>query len=190
MAEAVVEVIGPGRNAANARISVIERDGDELFPQRLRRIDDESLERDYRLGARLQRGVAGDLQMPDHLDLPVPGLGRRVGLARQNGASGGLGIDRVAFAVPPPEPSVRAIDLDDAAPLQRHRLRHVIDDEAAVPQRCLHPAAAIGLETIGDCRHRLDERCVVDADGRLVVIGPARDPISRHPSATEMPRGR
>jgi hypothetical protein len=32
LAEAVVEVIGPGRNAANARISVIERDGDELFP--------------------------------------------------------------------------------------------------------------------------------------------------------------
>ena len=52
----------------------------------------------------------------------------------------------------------------------------VIDDEAAVPQRCLHPAVAIGLETIGDCRHRLDERCVVDAGGRLVVIGRARDP--------------
>jgi hypothetical protein len=52
----------------------------------------------------------------------------------------------------------------------------MIDDKAAVPQRCLHPAVAIGLEAVGDRRHRLDERRVVDADGRLVVIGRARDP--------------
>lgn len=59
--------------------------------------------------------------MPDHLDIPVPGLGRRVGLARQNGAGGGLGIDRVAFAVPTPEPAVRTIDLNDATPLRGER---------------------------------------------------------------------
>lgn len=52
----------------------------------------------------------------------------------------------------------------------------VVHDKPAVPQRCLHPAAAIGLETVGDRRHRLDERRVVDADGRPVIIGRARDP--------------
>ncbi len=52
----------------------------------------------------------------------------------------------------------------------------MIDDKAAVPQRCLHPAVAICLESVGDRRHRLDERRVVDAGGRLVVIGRARDP--------------
>ena len=77
--------------------------------------------RDHRLRASLQRGVAGDLQMPDHLDIPIPGLGGRVGLAGQNGAGDGLGIDRVALAVLAPEPTVRAIDLNDAVPLGYER---------------------------------------------------------------------
>lgn len=59
--------------------------------------------------------------MPDHLDIPIPGLGGCVGLAGQNGAGGGLGIDRVALAVLAPEPTVRAIDLNDAVPLGYER---------------------------------------------------------------------
>jgi len=59
--------------------------------------------------------------MPDHLDVSIPGLERRVGLARQNGAGGGLGIDRVALAALAPEPAVRTIDLDDVAPLRGER---------------------------------------------------------------------
>jgi hypothetical protein len=59
--------------------------------------------------------------MADHLDLSVCRLGRRVGLARQNGTGGGLGIDRVALAALSPELAIGSIDLDDAATLRDQR---------------------------------------------------------------------
>jgi hypothetical protein len=88
-----------------------------LLPQRLRGVDEQGLEGDHRLGPRLQRGVARDLEMPDHLDLAIAGLRSRAGFAREDGASGGFGIDAIAFALLAAQTAVRPAHLHDAPPL-------------------------------------------------------------------------
>jgi hypothetical protein len=72
------------------------------------------LERDHRLGSSLERGIASDLEVADHLDSAVTELGFAVGITRQDGACGGLGIDRVGLAMPAAKLPVDPTDFDDA----------------------------------------------------------------------------
>jgi len=50
----------------------------------------------------------------DHLDGAVAELGLAVGVTRQDGTRGGLGIDGVGLAVPAAELPVNPADLNDA----------------------------------------------------------------------------
>jgi hypothetical protein len=59
--------------------------------------------------------------MSDHLDLTVPGFRRCVGLARQHGPGGGLGVDGVALAALAAELAVGPAHLDDAEALRFER---------------------------------------------------------------------
>ena len=78
---------------------------------------------------------------------------------------------------------------DEAAPARRMQgvLAHqaldllVVDHPAAMPERRLHAAPAIGLEFVLDRVHGLDQGGVVGGTLRLVVVGGARDP---HQSAS------
>jgi hypothetical protein len=88
-----------------------------LLPQRLRDVDEQDLEGDHRLGSQLQRGVARDLEMPDHLGLAIAGLWERAGLAREDGARGRFGIDAIALASLTAQTAVRPVHLHDALPL-------------------------------------------------------------------------
>jgi hypothetical protein len=117
-AEAVVEFGVPGRSCDRSDESHLAGDANERFAQLLRRIDQQRLERDHRLGSRLERCVAGDLEMADHLDGAIARFRLAVGVTRQDGACGGLGIDGVGLAVPASELAIDPANLDDA---QAHR---------------------------------------------------------------------
>ena len=74
--------------------------------------DDEGLEGDEGLAPRLDRGVLGDLDLADHLDLAVGRPGRGGGPAGQDGAGGVLGVEGIALAVHAPITPVGSVDLD------------------------------------------------------------------------------
>lgn len=89
-------------------------DADEALTQQLRRIHQQGLECDHRLGPGLDGGIAGDLEVADHLDGTIARLGLSLRVASQHAACGGLGIDSVGLAVPAPELAVDPANLDHA----------------------------------------------------------------------------
>jgi hypothetical protein len=96
----------------------LARDRLEPLARRGRRADDDGLERQHGLGPRLDRGVAGHLEVADHLDPAGPGLGQGGGPAAEHGAGGALGIEVIGLALPVAQPAVGTADLvDDMAAL-------------------------------------------------------------------------
>jgi hypothetical protein len=69
--------------------------------------DQGRLERDHGGGLGFHRGVAGNLQQPQRLDLPVGGLRDRHDRAAEDLTGGVLGVDGVALARHPPLPLAR-----------------------------------------------------------------------------------
>lgn len=67
-------------------------------------------------GPRLSCGVAGDLDLPDHLGGVVRRLRDGLGLAAEHGPCSVFGVEGVALAVAAPAAPVTAVDLDDAVP--------------------------------------------------------------------------
>ena len=85
----------------------------ELLAQGVRRADDYCLERLHGLRPRLDRGVASDLEVTDHLDRARAGLRLSGSLASKHGARGAFGIHGVAFAMLIPQLPIGPVDLDD-----------------------------------------------------------------------------
>jgi hypothetical protein len=61
----------------------------------------------------LDRGVASDLEMTDHLDRARSGLWLSDSLASKHGACGAFGIHGVAFALLIPQLPIGPVDFDD-----------------------------------------------------------------------------
>ena len=103
----MVDEIAPGRRAARARIKVM---GPVMVMKRSRSVwgafTRMALSVTIAWVRGLHRGVARDLEVADHLDLAVAGLGRPVGLAGEDGADRGLRVDGVALAALAPELAV------------------------------------------------------------------------------------
>lgn len=74
-------------------------DTDELHSQQLGRIHQECLERDHYLRFGFDGGIAGDLEMTDHLHCTVAGLGLRIDITGQDRTRGGFSVDGVSLAV-------------------------------------------------------------------------------------------
>jgi hypothetical protein len=85
--------------------------------------EDERLQRRHGPGPRLHGGIAGHLEVADHLRFAGSGLGQGAGLAAGHGAGGGLGVEGIGPAVPAAQPAVGAADLMDdvAAPAPRRK---------------------------------------------------------------------
>jgi len=75
--------------------------------------DQQPLEGVDGLGAGLDRGLAGGAERAQHLHHPVLGLGDPGGFAGLDRAGGGIGVDRIALAAPPPSLPVGPVDLHD-----------------------------------------------------------------------------
>src|SRR3954447_18203483 len=118
-ADAAVEVIGPGRRAARCRIRAIlpvmrsSRSRSAAGGPTMNR-----LQRHHGLGPSLDRGVARDLEVADHLDRAGARLRRGGGLPAERGAGGTLGVERVALALPAPQLPVGSVDLENGMPLR------------------------------------------------------------------------
>ena len=65
-------------------------------------------------GAGLHRPAAGDAQLAERLDRPVPALGVTVASPDEHRSSGGFGIDGVGLAAPPALLTVRSVHLHHA----------------------------------------------------------------------------
>jgi hypothetical protein len=88
----------------------------ELLAQSRRSTDDDGLQRQHGLGPRLDRGVAGHLEIPDHLRLAHAGLGQGCGLSAEHCTGGALGIEVVRLAALATQPAVGPADfVDDMA---------------------------------------------------------------------------
>lgn len=85
----------------------------EVLAQCRGRADDDSLERLHGLAPRLDRRVAGHLEMTDHLDRARPGLRRCGCLAGQDAPGGALGVDHIVLALMVPELAARSVDLEN-----------------------------------------------------------------------------
>jgi hypothetical protein len=144
LAEAVGDVMAPGRIAASIRTRVIRAamptncsrracgarphrrqhphqghprgDADKLFAQSLRRVDEQRLERHHCLSSQFERRVAGDLEVTDHLYFTITGLRQIVSFSRQNRTGGRFRVNDVGHAELAPELAPRASDFDGAAP--------------------------------------------------------------------------
>ncbi|GAA0915143.1 hypothetical protein GCM10009574_019070 [Streptomyces asiaticus] len=75
--------------------------------------DEEAADLVHRLSAGLDGAAARDPQDPDRLDQTVPALGNAGGPPGQHGHRGGVGVDRIGFALHPPRLAVGAVDVDD-----------------------------------------------------------------------------
>ena len=84
----------------------------ELLAQGIRRADDNCLERLHGLCPGLDRGVASDLEMTDHLDHARTGLRLSNSLTSKYGACGAFGVYSVAFALLIPQLPIGPVDLD------------------------------------------------------------------------------
>nr|WP_241671548.1 hypothetical protein [Dankookia rubra] len=116
-ADAVVEVSGPGRSAAKRRMNVTW----PPMPSSCSRSSAGApttmdLIVCIALGPRLDRGVARDPDVADHLDGAGAGLRFRRRLACEDGARRGLRVEHVVLAVAPAGTAVRAVDLEDTMP--------------------------------------------------------------------------
>ena len=98
-------------------------DAVELLAQGNRGTDDQRLERQHGLGPALDRGVARDLEVADHLHRARAGLGHGGGFADEHRAGCHLGVDRVAFAMLVPELPVGTVDLKHGMPLLAQEAR-------------------------------------------------------------------
>ena len=67
----------------------------------------------------LHRPVPGHPELSERLDRPVAGLRDRLGFAGDDGAGGGLGVERIVLAEPAPLLAVRAVDLEHPDPVTR-----------------------------------------------------------------------
>jgi len=94
-----------------------------LLAQGRRGADDDGLQRQHGLGPRLDRGVAGDLEMPDHLHLARAGLGQGCGLPAEHGAGGTLGIEVVGLAALAAQPAIGTADFVDGMALLTEKAR-------------------------------------------------------------------
>ena len=74
----------------------------EGFSQDGRGLHDDLLQRVHRRGARFHGGIPCDLELADHLDGAVRGLGDGRRLPREQGPRRHLGVDGVGLAVLPP----------------------------------------------------------------------------------------
>jgi hypothetical protein len=127
------------------------------IPQRLRRTDDDGLQGQHGLAARLDRAVAGHLELADHLDPAGARLRHGGGLPGEHGAGGAFGVEVVGLAVLAAQPAVRTADLVDhmAAPAEEARqagavgARALDAEGAGLPQRTGpggEPAVAFGAD--------------------------------------------
>ena len=79
------------------------------------------LQRDHRRGARLDRGIAHDLQLAQHLDHAIRSLRGRRGLTGQHGPGSDLGIDSVGLARRAARAPVSPMHLHHTMPCAAHR---------------------------------------------------------------------
>ena len=93
----------------------------ESFSQLRRRVYNKRLQRDHRRGARLDRGIACDLQLAHHLDHAIRSLRGRRGLTGQHGPGSDLGIDSVGLARRAARAPVTPIHLHNTMPCAAHR---------------------------------------------------------------------
>ena len=113
LAEAIVEVSGPGRRAARWRSQRhLSGDAVELLAQHRRRADDNGFERLYGLASSLDRGVTDHLEVADHLDRARAELRCCGGLASQDAAGGTLGVERIVLAFLASQLTIGMVDLE------------------------------------------------------------------------------
>ena len=113
---------GPPRSeccAAGEQSAIGERS--ESFSQLRRRVYNKRLQRDHRRGARLDRGIACDLQLAHHLDHAIRSLRGRRRLPGQPGPGSDLGIDGVGLARRAARAPVTPIHLYNTMPCAAHR---------------------------------------------------------------------
>ena len=93
----------------------------EGFSQLRRRVYHKLLQRDHCRGARLDRGIACDLQLAHHLDHAIRSLRGRRRLTGQHGPGSDFGIDGVGLARRAARAPVASIHLHHTMPCAAHR---------------------------------------------------------------------
>ena len=114
LAEAIVEVMGPGRMAARWRTSVIlPVTAIKLLTKGGWGADDDGFQRLHRLAASFNGCIPRNFEVADHLDRAGAGLWLPGRLAGQHGTRSAFGIDGVALAFLMSQLAVGTIDLQD-----------------------------------------------------------------------------
>ena len=110
--------------------------------------------------------IPRDLELPDHLDDTVPGLGGRGRLARQHGPGGALGIDGVGLADGAARVPVPPIHFDDTMPRAADGPRQAGTIAAGTfDAERLNPPVCVGPHEQGLISARIsDERVIAQAD--------------------------
>ena len=90
--------MGPGSESGAAREQAVIGEIVEGFSQDGRGLHEDLLQRVHRRGARFHGGIPCDLELADHLDGAVRGLGDGRRLPREQGPRRHLGVDGVGFA--------------------------------------------------------------------------------------------
>nr|WP_245624590.1 hypothetical protein [Belnapia moabensis] len=144
LAEAMVVVSGRPRPQDRQMPDQRHPAGDclELLAQSRRRADHDGLQRQHGLGARLDGGVTGDLEVSDHLHLTGAGLGQSRGLPTQHGAGGAFGIEAVRFAMPVAQPAIGPAGLVNGMARRTKKARQA----SAVRARALDAEGADGSQ--------------------------------------------
>ena len=95
----------------------------KAFTQGSRRVENDRLEGDHRLGSALDSGVSRHLEVSDHLDRASARLRGRPCLAAENGAGSILGVQWIILTVLVPDLAIGPVDLDNtvASTLQEAR---------------------------------------------------------------------
>src|SRR3954454_16310565 len=155
--------------------------GDAVEPlaQGGRGADDDRLQRHHGLGPSLDRGVARDLEVADHLDRAGARLRPGGGLPAEHGAGGTLGVERVALALPAPQLPVGPVDLEDGMPLCDQEARQAgavgpgpLDAEGADRAQGPRPGLQCLVAPLADRDGRRAEAGTerVDRDGGVHVL--------------------
>src|SRR3954453_10089977 len=155
--------------------------GDAVEPlaQGGRGAEDDRLQRHHGLGPSLDRGVARDLEVADHLDRAGARLRPSGGLPAEHGAGGTLGVERVALALPAPQLPVGPVDLEDGMPLRDQEARQAgavgpgpLDAEGADRAQGPRPGLQCLVAPLADRDGRRAEAGTerVDRDGGVHVL--------------------
>src|SRR5689334_16122947 len=147
----------------------------ELLAQSRRSADEDGFQRQHGLGPRLDRGVAGDLEVPDHLHLAGAGLGQSRGLPAEHGAGGAFGIKVVRLAMPVAQPAMGTARLVDGMARRAEKARQA----GAIRARALDAEGADSSERLGP---GLELTVTVKADPDRQLPDPGAEPSDGHGS--------